>query len=97
MKNSIWTHNPINGSIIGILLINPYLFDWSETPTASAKVMSSSKIKWCVLYNTDLAMNFMTFKQCQKLKFYGIMGDLQKWAWDNAVRQIVPDEIIFKN
>lgn len=88
-----WTHNPIEGSVIGYLITHPIILDWPNTLTATAFIKDSSKCKWRIRTHTDMATKLLTCKIGQRIKLTGVKGDLCPGAWDGAKRQIVPHSI----
>jgi hypothetical protein len=88
-----WTHNPIEGSVIGHLVTQPIILDWVNSLTATAFIKDSSKRKWRIRAQTDMASKLLMCEIGQRIKLTGVKGDLCPGAWDNAKRQIVPHSI----
>lgn len=90
---NMWTHNPTEGSITGILITEPIILGWATRLTATAFVRDSCKRKWRVRTHLDVATKLLSLAVGDKIKLIGIKGDLCPGAWDNAKRQIVPSII----
>ena len=95
-----WTHNPERGTVIGILITEPtqmkFIMEMKNEFVVSAFVVDSSKRKWRVRANANLAGQLLNYCLGQKIKLVGIKGDLCKGAWSDAKRQIVPSSIELK-
>lgn len=88
-----WTHNPIKGNVIGYLITQPTILSWANMLTATAIIKDSSKRKWRIRAQADMATRILTYQIGQRIKLTGIKGDLCPGAWDGAKRQIVPQSI----
>ena len=97
MKTS-WSHNAIEGSVIGMLLTEPKEINIIEGSSGglvvSVCVIDSCHRKWRVKASAANAGQLLNFKVGQKIKLIGIKGNLCKGARDNAKRQIVPENIL---
>ena len=93
----MWTHKPEIGTVIGVLITEPeqmkFIMVMNNEFVVSAFVVDSSKRKWRVRANSQLAGQLLNYRIGQKIKLTGVKGDLCKGAWDNAKRQIVPSNI----
>lgn len=97
----MWTHNPETGTVIGRLITEPvqmkFIMEINNKFVVTAFVVDSSKRKWRVRANAQIAGQLLTYGMGKKIKMTGIKGDLCKGAWNDAKRQIVPSNIELKN
>ena len=102
MNNELvmWTHNPEEGTVIGVLKTAPiqmeFMMELKNEFIVTACVVDSSKRKWRVRANSHIAGQLLNYCTGQKIKLTGIKGNLCKGAWGDAKRQIVPSNIELK-
>ncbi len=95
-----WTDNPTEGVVIGIIIEKPTEILGLKVRSAQTTIIDSGKRKWRVRtsyrHNPHLASQLLGYEVGQKLKITGVTGELCRWAWGNAKRQIIPDSIEVK-
>jgi len=97
----MWSHNPEEGQVIGVLITEPKLMsnilELHGDRVVTTFILDANKRKWRVRANCSLANKLLTCSIGHKIRVTGVKGDLCKGAYDSAKRQIVPSQIEIKN
>lgn len=90
---TLWTHNPTEGVVIGLVTKTPFPLDWMKQLTVVTFIQDSHKKIWRVRAGNEIAGQLLDCKVGERVKLTGVRGDLRPGAWNNAKHQIVPKKI----